>query len=201
MKCEACAAENIFGSKICKACGSSLNRAESGGAIRPAAPAVRAEPSAFAAPVAASAPLATSEAFSGAPETAAPGDGGADYKELDFIPYTGNAYFNHFVHGLRHALDFKGRTARAGFWYFTLFQFLIVLVFQVTFTSLADLAFLILLVPTVSIWFRRLHDTGRSAWWLLLAFIPFVQLALIYFAAQAGQPQANTWGPEALVNH
>ena len=187
MKCEACGTENIYGSKTCKSCGASLVRAESG-ALSPA-PAPAPAP-VQSAPVAQSLPTMQQEPVQAA-------DSASGTQELGFIPYTGNEQFNHFIRGLRLSLDFKGRTGRAGFWYFTLFQVLILIVLQIVSPTLADLAVLITLVPTLAIWFRRLHDTGRSGLWLLAGLIPLVNLVLIYFAVQAGKPEANAWGPGA----
>jgi uncharacterized membrane protein YhaH (DUF805 family) len=115
--------------------------------------------------------------------------------ELGFIPYTGNVLFNHFIRGLRLSLNFNGRTGRSGFWYFTLFQILILVVLQIVSKSLADLALLVFLMPTLAIWFRRLHDTGRSGLWLLVGLIPLVNLVLIYFAILESHPGENSWGP------
>ena len=196
MKCEACGTDNIYGSKTCKSCGASLVRAESGAAAGPAP-----------APVAAPAPAPVQSASVAQPlpivqqEAVQAAEGASGTQELGFIPYTGNELFNHFIRGLRFALDFKGRTGRAGFWYFTLFQVLILIVLQVVSSTLADLAVLVTLVPTLAIWFRRLHDTGRSGLWLLAGLIPVVNLVLIYFAVQAGKPEANAWGPGAAAHN
>ena len=44
---------------------------------------------------------------------------------------------------------------------------------------------------------RRLHDTGRSGWWILLSLIPVIgALVLLYFMVISGQPQANEYGPD-----
>ena len=44
---------------------------------------------------------------------------------------------------------------------------------------------------------RRLHDTGRSGWWLLLAVIPLVgQLVLLYFFIDEGDEGDNDYGPD-----
>ena len=190
MKCEACGTDNIYGSKTCKSCGASLVRAESGAASPAPAPAAAPVQSA---PVAQPLPIVQQEAVQAA-------EGASGTQELGFIPYTGNEQFNHFIRGLRLSLDFKGRTGRAGFWYFTLFQVLILIVLQMVSSTLADLTLLVTLVPTLSIWFRRLHDTGRSGLWLLASLIPVVGLVLFYFAAQAGKPEANAWGPGAVAH-
>lgn len=199
MKCEACNVENIFGSKTCKSCGASMIRVGSG-AVRPPSPQPFASTPAPGVSPVQSAPLVQSLPI-GHQEPAQAGVSASGKQELDFIPYTGNVQFNHFIRGLRLSLDFKGRTGSAGFWYFTLFQVLILIVLQVVSRSLVDLAALVMLVPTLSIWFRRLHDTGRSGLWLLAGLIPVVNLVLIYFAVQPSKPEENAWGPgEAAHN-
>jgi uncharacterized membrane protein YhaH (DUF805 family) len=174
MKCEACGSENIYGSKVCKSCDVSMVRAESVAASPPPALLV-------------------------VPAKADSKESGS--QELNNIPYTGNKQFDHFIRGLRFAFDFKGRTGRAGYWHFTLFQVLFLIVLQVVSKSLADLAILISLVSTLAIWFRRLHDTGRSGWWLLAGMIPVVNLVLICFAVQEGSPMDNAWGPGVAAHN
>ena len=52
------------------------------------------------------------------------------------------------------------------------------------------------LIPTLAIAFRRLHDTGRSAWWLLISLIPLVgSIVLLVFLLLAGEPGGNRFGP------
>ena len=110
-------------------------------------------------------------------------------------------HFNHFIRGLRLALDFKSLRGRTGFWSFTLFQVLILMLLQLVSQSLADLALVVTLVPTLAIWFCRLPDTGRSGFWMLAGLIPVVNLVLSYFAVQAGKPEANAWGPGAEAHN
>jgi uncharacterized membrane protein YhaH (DUF805 family) len=53
-----------------------------------------------------------------------------------------------------------------------------------------------LMVPLFSAFITRLHDIGRSAWWLLVATIPVAGfLVLLYFCSQAGDPFPNQYGP------
>ena len=55
---------------------------------------------------------------------------------------------------------------------------------------------LVVLLPTIAVSVRRLHDTGRSGWWLLIAFIPLIGvIVLIIFFVQDSQPGANQYGP------
>ena len=49
-------------------------------------------------------------------------------------------------------------------------------------------------MPAVAAGIRRLHDTGRSGWWLLIAFVPFVgAIVLIVFLASESQPERNQY--------
>lgn len=55
----------------------------------------------------------------------------------------------------------------------------------------------IIFVPTISLAFRRLHDTNKSGWWLLLVAVPGVGwLVLLYFFLQNGTEGENRFGPE-----
>ncbi|MGR3220105.1 MAG: DUF805 domain-containing protein, partial [Candidatus Anammoxibacter sp.] len=54
---------------------------------------------------------------------------------------------------------------------------------------------LVLLVPSISIAARRLHDTGRTGWWQLIALIPLIgTIVLIVFLAQDSHSE-NSYGP------
>ena len=63
---------------------------------------------------------------------------------------------------------------------------------------LSIVALLIMLglaVPSLAVTIRRLHDTGRSAWWLLIQFVPFGGLYLLYLYVQPSSGEANAYGP------
>jgi uncharacterized membrane protein YhaH (DUF805 family) len=92
--------------------------------------------------------------------------------------------------------NFNGRAARPEFWWFFLFQVAIYFVASLVHGLLYLLAFLALLLPSVAVGVRRMHDIGKSGWFLLLGLIPFVGLVLLYFAAQPGQPGDNAYGPQ-----
>ncbi len=60
---------------------------------------------------------------------------------------------------------------------------------------LSVIASLALLVPNLAVAARRLHDTDRSGWWLLLGLIPIIgSLVLIYFLVQKGTEGSNRFG-------
>lgn len=52
-------------------------------------------------------------------------------------------------------------------------------------------------IPGLAVGVRRLHDTDRTGWWLLIAIIPLVDLILLVFFVQASQPGANEYGAQA----
>ncbi|WP_269087187.1 DUF805 domain-containing protein [Kribbella sp. ALI-6-A] len=56
---------------------------------------------------------------------------------------------------------------------------------------------LAIIVPTVAVTARRLHDVDRTAWWLLMAFLPVVGwIVLLVFCVTAGTPGPNRFGPD-----
>jgi len=96
---------------------------------------------------------------------------------------------------LRQYANFNGRAARPEFWWFALFQFVAFFVASVISPFLYGLVALGLLLPALGVGARRLHDVGRSAWWMLIALIPLVgAVLLIYWAVQPGEPGSNAYG-------
>jgi len=59
---------------------------------------------------------------------------------------------------------------------------------------------LFILLPSWAVQFRRLHDTDRSAWWLLLLLIPIVGwIVILIFNCQSGTPGENRFGPDPKI--
>lgn len=105
--------------------------------------------------------------------------------------------------------DFSGRARRTEYWMFTLFHTLVILVFVILAAALAEIewgmiAIIIILglyvlftiIPSLAITVRRLHDTGKSGWFYLLSFIPYIGGFLIFiFMVQDSEAITNKWGP------
>lgn len=100
--------------------------------------------------------------------------------------------------------NFSGRASRAEFWYFYLFNFLVsfVLGFIVgalggedsSLLRLVDFYSLATLLPILAVATRRLHDTGRSGWWILIVFTGIGIFVLIYWLIQKGDDDTNEYG-------
>lgn len=83
---------------------------------------------------------------------------------------------------------FDGRASRSEFWWFALFTFLASLVLGFVSQALSSLFSLAVLLPSLAVGARRLHDTDRSAWFLLLWLVPVVGwLILLVWAIQEGK--------------
>lgn len=102
--------------------------------------------------------------------------------------------------------NFSGRARRAEYWWFTLISFVISLAINIigllgdalgSIMSIVGLLFsLALLIPSLAVTVRRLHDTGKSAWWLLLIFIPVLGwIALLVFYFIDSDRGTNAYGP------
>ena len=102
---------------------------------------------------------------------------------------------------LQKYTQFVGRAGRAEFWWFFLASFIISAVLSilgrasVVFSVLGFIYSLAVLVPSIAVGIRRLHDTARSGWWILIGLIPLVGfIILIVFWATQGNPGANQYG-------
>ena len=108
---------------------------------------------------------------------------------------------NWYMHVLTNYTQFTGRAGRAEYWSFFLINLVITLVleFVLGFLHLGFLAYiysLAVLIPSIAVGIRRLHDTDRSGWWLLIFFIPFLGwIAGLILLALEGTPGPNQYGP------
>jgi len=84
---------------------------------------------------------------------------------------------------------FEGRANRPEFWYFVLASIIISAVLDFFLELLANIYSLAVLLPSVAVGIRRMHDIDRSGWWILFP------LYNIYLAAQEGTKGANRFGP------
>jgi uncharacterized membrane protein YhaH (DUF805 family) len=106
---------------------------------------------------------------------------------------------------IRKYAVFNGRAARPEFWWFVLYNLIVaavinlvagIIVGRSSGQVVGDLYSLAVLLPSLGVGIRRLHDTNRTGWWYLLVFLPIIGwIVLIVFLAMASDPGSNNYGP------
>ncbi|MNZ93233.1 Inner membrane protein YhaI [compost metagenome] len=90
--------------------------------------------------------------------------------------------------------DFSGRASRSEYWWFALFVFLGSLGTSMVSEMLGGIFGLAMLLPSIAVTTRRLHDTHRSGWWQLIYFVPIIGfIVMLVFLVQESK------GDEALA--
>jgi uncharacterized membrane protein YhaH (DUF805 family) len=113
-----------------------------------------------------------------------------------------------YLQVLKKYTEFTGRARRKEYWFFVLFNIIISAVLGVVdyFTGTYSAAYgmgllgciyvLAVLLPAIAVSIRRLHDTGRSGWWLLLVLVPVIGgIIVLIFMVFDSQPGDNQYGP------
>lgn len=113
---------------------------------------------------------------------------------------------NWYLTALKKYVQFSGRARRKEYWFFVLFNMLISI--ALTFVDgitgtlntetgmglLSGLYGLAVLIPSIAVGFRRLHDTGRSAWWLLILLIPLIGIIVLFVFLVQDSEEDNEYG-------
>jgi len=94
----------------------------------------------------------------------------------------------------KNYINFNGRARRTEFWMFTLVH--IIIIFLSLFLGPVPfiLYMLLTIIPAVAVGIRRLHDTGRSGWWILAANVPILFIIYYYYMVLEGDQGANIYG-------
>jgi uncharacterized membrane protein YhaH (DUF805 family) len=126
---------------------------------------------------------------------------------------------NWYLAVLKKYAVFSGRAHRTEYWMFTLVNLIISLILVAVENLiglvpegggqgvLSGIYTVAVLLPSLAVGVRRLHDTGRSGWWLLIGLAPLIGvIVLVVFFVQDSQPGSNTYGPnpkgvEAVQEH
>jgi uncharacterized membrane protein YhaH (DUF805 family) len=114
-----------------------------------------------------------------------------------------------YITVLKKYAVFEGRATRSEYWYFTLVSLLVTLFLGVLDRSLVGSSFLgeeslgtlgslyslVVLAPSLAVSVRRLHDIGKSGYWLFIGFIPFIGILILFFNfVTDGEKGSNTYG-------
>ncbi|WP_218352424.1 DUF805 domain-containing protein [Alteromonas lipotrueiana] len=107
-----------------------------------------------------------------------------------------------YKHVLKNYAVFSGRARRTEYWGFQavnialIASFVILSKFIGAFDTIGMIYNLLILVPSVAVTMRRLHDTDRSGWWWLVSFIPIIgPIVLLVFMLFDSTPDDNQYGP------
>jgi uncharacterized membrane protein YhaH (DUF805 family) len=110
--------------------------------------------------------------------------------------------------GFQNYVGFSGRAVRSEYWYWYLFFVLVAIASalidfalfpRVDISPVNTLAELALLLPSVAVSVRRLHDLDRTGWWLLIILIPLIgAIVLLVWFCMRGTVGPNRFGPDPL---
>lgn len=112
---------------------------------------------------------------------------------------------NYYSICLSKFADFSGRARRREYWTFALVNCLIAMLLLILGLAFGEdspasnimvtIFYLIMLVPNLSVSVRRLHDIGKSGWWLFIGFIPLIgSLLLLVWSLMDSEPGENQYG-------
>lgn len=113
-----------------------------------------------------------------------------------------------YIDAFRNYANFSGRARRKAYWMFFLFNLIATFILGIVDTATGTydwasglglfgaLYTLAIFIPYLALTVRRLHDTGRSGWWMLIAFIPLIGVVVLFvFSVLDGTPGENEYGP------
>ena len=113
-----------------------------------------------------------------------------------------------YLEALKKYAVFGGRSRRKEYWYFVLFSVIVSLVLSAIDALLGTLSSstnvgllggiygLAIIIPSIAVSVRRLHDIDRTGWWVLISLVPVIgAIVLLVFAVLDGTPGENRFGP------
>ena len=114
---------------------------------------------------------------------------------------------NWYLDAWKNYFTFTGRARRKAYWMFVLFNIIAMVVLGIIdntlglagesgYGILSGLYGLAVIIPGIAVAVRRLHDTGRCGWWILIGLVPFIgAIVLLVFMVLDSQPGENQYGP------
>lgn len=114
---------------------------------------------------------------------------------------------SYYIDVLKKYAVFSGRATRKEYWMFVLFNFIISfgigivgsmgsLVVGINLSFLSFIYFLAIIIPSIAVGVRRLHDTDHSGWWMFISLIPIIgTIILLVFLVTDSQAGENKYGP------
>ena len=101
---------------------------------------------------------------------------------------------NYYLNVWKNFANFSGRARRSEYWYFVLFNVIIAVILGqiavlIEFPWLVTIYYLAILIPSLAVAVRRMHDVGKSGWYLLIPIYSFI------LAVSEGTRGNNEYGP------
>ncbi len=110
--------------------------------------------------------------------------------------------FQHYFDALTKYARLEGRSTRSAFWYFHLVNLMMhfiigfIIAFLPSLFMMFSIYLLLTLIPILALGVRRLHDIGKSAWWLFIVLIPFIGYIILFiFLVKKSQAEQNKFDP------
>ena len=95
--------------------------------------------------------------------------------------------------------DFSGRASKSEYWWFQLYNtilYILTFVFQNDLALLFSILVIANLIPVFAAGVRRVHDSNKSGWWILISFVPIIGLYIIVLLITDGSKGKNQFGPK-----
>jgi uncharacterized membrane protein YhaH (DUF805 family) len=114
---------------------------------------------------------------------------------------------NWYLDAWKNYFTFSGRSRRTAYWMFVLFNIIAIILANIIdnvlglagpggYGPISAIYGLAVFIPGLALAIRRLHDAGRTGWWMLIGFVPVIGLiVLIIFFVTDSQPGSNQYGP------
>jgi uncharacterized membrane protein YhaH (DUF805 family) len=101
---------------------------------------------------------------------------------------------NWYLDVLRNYAAFNGRAGREEYWNFTLISAIISIALYFTMNDLWAVYTMAVLLPSIAVSVRRLHDIDRSGWWVFIVIVPVFVIVLLFLMLLDGKPGDNRYG-------
>ena len=100
--------------------------------------------------------------------------------------------------------NFSGRATRSEYWWCSLIITLSYILIYIVLMAIGNVGavligafFITIFIPSIALLVRRLHDTNRRGWWLLLGFVPFGGIVTFIFSVLPSTVGSNKYGPQS----
>lgn len=100
-----------------------------------------------------------------------------------------------YLKALKNYVNFEGRARRKEYWFFVLINAIVSTVLSILLLPLSWLYSVAVFLPSLAVTVRRLHDIGRSGWWILIGLIPIVGFIVLLVFMFTDSVDDNHYGP------